>query len=115
MMDYKEINGYQIFKKNGCCEILKKGQRIYAGSVDKKKTLEQIYKEREKEVVFLLKGKELLSYDLISEFAGERESTIKLLAEENECDKKDIEVSFRERAVYKSKEDKERKQIWKSR
>ncbi len=34
--------------------------------------------------------KEILSYDLLNEFEGEREITIKQLAEENKCNEKDI-------------------------
>ena len=48
-------------------------------------------------VVFYLNDKELLSYDLINEFYGERESTIDLLAFENDCKNKDIKIKIEER------------------
>ena len=47
-------------------------------------------KEVMKEVVFSINGKEVLSYDFVNEFEGEREATIKQLAEENKCNEKDI-------------------------
>lgn len=48
-------------------------------------------------VVFYLNDKELLSYDLINEFYGERESTIDLLAFENDCKNEDIKIKIEER------------------
>lgn len=58
-------------------------------------TPEQIYQEVMKEVVFSINGKEVLSYDFLNEFTGEREATIKQLAEENKCNEKDIKVRIR--------------------
>lgn len=91
----KTINGYEIHKEGTWCEVVKDSQHIFDGNVDEKMTFEQIYQEVNKEVVFSLNGKEILSYDFINEFAGERKSTIESLAEENKCDEKDIKVSIR--------------------
>lgn len=95
MKSYKKINEYEIYKEGSWCEILKNGQYIYKGSIDENMTFEKIYEEIRKEVVFSLNGKELLSYDFMNEFIGERNETIQLLAEQYKCDEKDIKVSFR--------------------
>ena len=92
---HKIINGYSIHKEGTWCEITKNGQHIFNGNVDVNMTPEQIYQEVMKEVVFSINGKEVLSYEFLNEFAGERESTIKQLAEENKCNEKDIEVIIR--------------------
>lgn len=92
---YKVINGYSIYKGGTWCEITKNGHHIFDGDVDINMTLEQIYQEVMKEVVFSINGKELLSYDFINEVTGERESTIKQLAKENNCNEKDIKVTVR--------------------
>lgn len=47
-------------------------------------------------VVFYLNDKELTRYDLINEFYGERESTIELLAYENNCNYNDIKYKILE-------------------
>lgn len=91
----KTVNGYRIHKEGTWCEVTKNGNHIFDGNVDKDMSFEQIYQEVMKEVVFSLKGKEILSYDFINEFFGERQETIKLLAQENNCDEKDITVAFR--------------------
>lgn len=92
---HKIINGYQIYKEGTWCEITKNGHHVFDGNVEKNMTCEQIYQIVMKEVVFSLNGKDILSYDLINEFEGERESTIELLAQENKCRKEDIKVSIR--------------------
>lgn len=92
---HKVINGYSIHKEGTWCEVTKKGLHIFDGNVDMNMTPEQIYQEVMKEVVFSINGKEILSYDFVNEFAGERESTIKQLAEENKCNEKDIKVTIR--------------------
>lgn len=92
---HKVINGYSIHKEGTWCEITKNGKHIYDGNVDINMTPEQIYQEVMKEVVFSINGKEVLSYDFVNEFAGEREATIKQIAEENECNEKDIKVTIR--------------------
>lgn len=92
---HKIINGYLICKEGTWCEVTKNGEHIFDGNVDENMTFEQIYQEINKEVVFSLKGKEILSYDLLNEFAGERDSTIELLAQENKCDAKDIKITIR--------------------
>lgn len=92
---HKIINGYLICKEGTWCEVTKNGEHIFDGNVDENMTFEQIYQEINKEVVFSLNGKEILSYDLLNEFAGERDSTIELLAQENKCDAKDIEITIR--------------------
>lgn len=46
------------------------------------------------DVVFYLNDKELTRYDLINEFYGERESTIELLAYENNVNYNDIKVKI---------------------
>lgn len=92
---HKVINGYVIHKEGTWCEITKNGHHIFEGNVDEKMTPEQIYQEVMKEVVFSINGKEVLSYDFLNEFAGERESTIKLLAEKNKFSEKDIEVTIK--------------------
>ena len=92
---HKIINGYSIYKEGTWCEVTKNGEHIFDGNVDENMTFEQIYQEINKEVVFSLNGKEILSYDLLNEFAGERDSTIELLAQENKCDAKDIEITIR--------------------
>lgn len=92
---HKLINGYLICKEGTWCEVTKNGEHIFDGNVDENMTFEQIYQEINKEVVFSLNGKEILSYDLLNEFAGERDSTIELLAQENKCDAKDIEITIR--------------------
>ena len=92
---HKVINGYNIYKDGTWCEITKNGQHIFDGNVDINMTLEQIYQEIKKEVVFSINGKEILSYDFLNEFAGEREATIKQLAEENKCNEEDIKVTMR--------------------
>lgn len=91
----KVINGYSIHKEETWCEVTKKGLHIFDGNVDMNMTPEQIYQEVMKEVVFSINGKEVLSYDFVNEFAGEREATIKQLAEENKCNEKDIKVTIR--------------------
>lgn len=48
------------------------------------------------DVVFYLNNKELTRYDLINEFYGERESTIELLAYENNVNYDDIKVKVEE-------------------
>lgn len=92
---HKVINGYSIHKEGTWCEITKNGEHIFDGNVDVNMTPEQIYQEVMKEVVFSINGKEVLSYDFLNEFAGERKSTIKQLAEENKCNEKDIKVTVR--------------------
>lgn len=92
---HKVINGYSIHKEGTWCEVTKKGLHIFEGNVDMNMTPEQIYQEVMKEVVFSINGKEVLSYDFVNEFAGEREATIKQLAEENKCNEKDIKVTIR--------------------
>lgn len=92
---HKIINGYLICKEGTWCEVTKNGEHIFGGNVDENMTFEQIYQEINKEVVFSLNGKEILSYDLLNEFAGERDSTIELLAQENKCDAKDIKITIR--------------------
>lgn len=92
---HKIINGYSIYKEGTWCEVTKNGEHIFDGNVDENMTFEQIYQEINKEVVFSLNGKEILSYDLLNEFAGERDSTIELLAQENKCDAKDIKITIR--------------------
>lgn len=92
---HKIINGYLICKEGTWCEVKKNGEHIFDGNVDENMTFEQIYQEINKEVVFSLNGKEILSYDLLNEFAGERDSTIELLAQENKCDAKDIKITIR--------------------
>lgn len=92
---HKIINGYLICKDGTWCKVTKNGEHIFDGNVDENMTFEQIYQEINKEVVFSLNGKEILSYDLLNEFAGERDSTIELLAQENKCDAKDIKVTIR--------------------
>lgn len=92
---HKIINGYQIYKEGTWCEITKNGHHVFDGNVEKNMTCEQIYQIVMKEVVFSLNGKDILSYDLINEFEGERESTIELLAQKNKCRKEDIKVSIR--------------------
>lgn len=92
---HKIINGYLICKEGSWCEVTKNGEHIFDGNVDENMTFEQIYQEINKEVVFSLKGKKILSYDLLNEFAGERDSTIELLAQENKCDAKDIKITIR--------------------
>lgn len=92
---HKIINGCNIHKDGTWCEVTKNGEHIFDGNVDENMTFEQIYQEINKEVVFSLNGKEILSYDLLNEFAGERDSTIELLAQENKCDAKDIEITIR--------------------
>lgn len=92
---HKIINGYSIYKEGTWCEVTKNGHHVFDGNVEENMTPEQIYQEVMKEVVFSIKGKEILSYDFINEFKGERESTIKSLAEENKCNEKDIEVTVR--------------------
>ena len=92
---HKVINSYSIHKEGTWCEITKNGQHIFDGNVDVNMTPEQIYQEVMKEVVFSINGKEVLSYDFLNEFAGERESTIKQLAKEKKCNVKDIEVTIR--------------------
>ena len=92
---HKIINGYLICKEGTWCEVTKNGEHIFDGNVDENMTFEQIYQEINKEVVFSLNGKEILSYDLLNEFAGERYSTIELLAQENKCDAKDIKITIR--------------------
>lgn len=92
---HKIINGYLICKEGTWCEVTKNGEHIFDGNVDENMTFEQIYQEINKEVIFSLNGKEILSYDLLNEFAGERDSTIELLAQENKCDAKDIKVTIR--------------------
>lgn len=92
---HKIINGYSIHKEGTWCEVTKNGHHVFDGNVEKNMTPEQIYQEVMKEVVFSIKGKKVLSYDFINEFEGERESTIKSLAEENKCNEKDIEVTIR--------------------
>ncbi len=99
MEQFKIINGYKIYKSGTWCEVTKNGDKIYNGNVEESMTPEQIYREVTKEVVFSLRGKELMSYDYISEFAGERENTIKLLAQENKCSKKDIEIKIRQQKI----------------
>lgn len=98
---YEKINGYTIYKGGSWCEISKDGKCLFQGNVDKNMTCEQIYQEVMKEVVFSLNGKELLTYDFLNEFVGERKSTIKLLAEENKCNEKDIKVSYRKPKIPK--------------
>lgn len=49
------------------------------------------------DVVFYLNNEELLRYDLINEFYGERESTIELLAYENGVQCNDIKYKIEER------------------
>lgn len=92
---HKIINGYLICKEGTWCEVTKNGEHIFDGNVDENMTFEQIYQEINKEVVFSLNGKEILSYDLLNEFAGERDSTIELLAQENKCDAKDMKITIR--------------------
>ena len=46
------------------------------------------------DVVFYLNDKELTRYDLINEFYGERESTIELLAYENNVNCDDIKIKI---------------------
>lgn len=92
---HKIINGYLICKEGTWCEVTKNGEHIFDGNVDENMTFEQIYQEINKEVVFSLNGKEILSYDLLNEFARERDSTIELLAQENKCDAKDIKITIR--------------------
>lgn len=48
------------------------------------------------DVVFYLNDKELARHDLINEFYGERESTIELLAYENNVDYEDIKIKVEE-------------------
>ena len=62
---------------------------------------EQIYQEIKAEVVFSLNGKEILSYDKINEFSGERENTIEMLANKNKCNKEEIKVSIRKPELSK--------------
>lgn len=95
MIEHKEINGYEIHKEGGWCEVFKGEKCVAYGHVDEKMTLEEIYQEIEKEVVFSLKGTKILSYDFLNEFEGEREATIKSLATEYKCDEKDIIVTYR--------------------
>jgi len=57
-----------------------------------------------KYVVFSHKGRELCSYTLKEEFAGERENTLELLAEENNISKDDIEVSIKDIVRHKTSE-----------
>lgn len=92
---HKIISGYDIHKEGTWCEVTKNGHHIFDGNVDTNMTPEQIYKEIMKEVVFSINGREVCSYDFLNEFAGERESTIKLLAKENKCSEKDIQVTIR--------------------
>ena len=88
------INGYNIYKSGTWCEVTKNGHKVFSGSVDENMTLEEI-------VVFSLNGKELVSYDFLSEFSGERKNTIKALAEENKCNEKDIKVEIRKMEIDK--------------
>ena len=99
---HKVINGYSIHKEGTWCEVTKKGLHIFDGNVDMNMTPEQIYQEVMKEVVFSINGKEILSYDFVNEFAGEREATIKQLAEEN-LKVKFIGIDNWDRPVYKDK------------
>lgn len=92
---YKNINGYDIYKEGTWCEVTKNGNHIFDGNVDPKMTFEQIYQEIKKEVVFSINGKEVLSYDVLNEFAGEREATIESLAEQYKCNKEDIKISYK--------------------
>lgn len=101
MYDKKRINGYDIYKEGTWCEITKDEHHIFKGNVDEKMTLEQIYKVVMTEVVFSIKGKEVLAYDLLNEFRNERKETIKLLAEENECNEEDIKVTIRKPKLNK--------------
>ena len=52
--------------------------------------------KKEINVVFYLNDKILTKYDLINEFYGERESTIELLAYENNVNYDDIKVKIEE-------------------
>ena len=59
--------------------------------------MKKITKNKNKcDVVFYLNDKELIRYDLINEFYGERESTIELLAYENNVNYDDIKVKIEE-------------------
>ncbi len=49
----------------------------------------------EKEIVFMLNGKEILAYNLCNEFIGEQTKTIKILAKENKCNEEEIKVIMR--------------------
>lgn len=53
-------------------------------------------KKNKYDVVFYLNDKELARYDLINEFYGERESTIELLAYENNVNYNDIKIKIEE-------------------
>lgn len=89
----KNINGYSIYKQGTWCEVTKEGKHIFDGSVQENMTHEDIYKILATWIVFKLNGKELISYSLYGVCVGEKESTLELLAYENNCSIMDIEVS----------------------
>lgn len=73
--------------------------------IEERKALEEI----KKEVVFSLNGKEILSYDFLNEFAGERTETIKLLANEHKCNENDIKVTYRKPNIEELNKEQEQK------
>lgn len=89
------IGGYKICKEGTWCEVTKKGHHLFAGNVSPNMTIEEIYQEIKKEVVFSINGKEVRAYDYINEFEGKREAIVKQLATENNCNEKDVEVTIR--------------------
>jgi len=88
----KTINGYRIYKGGTWCEVTKNGQHIFDGSVDESMTCEDIYIQVTAKVVFSYKGKELVNYDKLHEFSGERKSTIESLARENNYNIEEIKT-----------------------
>ncbi|EGT4145755.1 TPA: hypothetical protein KPF99_003566 [Clostridioides difficile] len=88
----KIINGYSIYKDGTWCEVIKEGKFIFAGSVNEKLSYEDIYIALTAKLEFRLHGKLLLSYSLYGTFQGEKQSTLELLAYENNCNINDIEV-----------------------
>lgn len=91
----KVINGYHIYIGGTWAEVTKNGKHIFDGSVEEDTTCEELYRIITKKIVFSYKGKELMSYDWLNEFVGERSNTISLLASEWKCSINDIKVDYR--------------------
>ena len=89
----KQIKDLTIWIEGTWCEVVNKdGKHIYEGSVEKNMTHEDVYKILTERLEFRLNGKFLSGYTLHGSFPEEKESTLELLSQENNCNIEDIEV-----------------------
>lgn len=94
VVETKNIRGYEISKYNSYCEVKRNEEVIYEGVIDENLSHEDIYQIVTAKLVFKFKEKTLLKYSIIGSFESELDSTLELLAYENNCNKEDIKVSI---------------------